>query len=409
MPSAQSLAVLANSTSETDQQQSLAAAFEFFNDTSQQLMRSYQLLEGKVQQLTSELDKVSAEKVDADIREAQLANRMDVLLKVMPAGVIVLDSKGYIVQANDAAESLLQLALKGRLWREIISDCFSPRNDDGLEVSTKSGRRVNLATSSLDMEGSSTVGGQIILLTDLTETRKLQQHVSRSERLSAMGKMVSALAHQIRTPLSAAMLYADHLCGSALNEQKRQDFSLKLHSRLVHMERQVRDMLLFVKSELPLNDVVSTDELTKGLQEAAEVALAAGRSSCRWQNGASGVQLKCHREALISALMNLIENSIQASEGAAEIECSISVDHDCLTLSLRDHGPGIPPDLLGSASEIFITTKAQGTGLGLAVVQSVVRAHGGAIELLSPEGEGLTVTIQLPVYQSVVNENYVGE
>ncbi|SMF36372.1 PAS/PAC sensor signal transduction histidine kinase [Alteromonadaceae bacterium Bs31] len=396
----QLLHLAANTTTEMgDRHESLAAAFEFFNDTSQQLMRSYRLLENKVQQLTAELDTLSAEKADADNRQAETANQMAVLLKVMPAGVIVLDSRGYIIEANAAAQTLLQLPLKGRLWREIISDCFAPRNDDGLEVSTKSGRRVNLATSSLDTGEPSCVGGQIILLTDLTETRKLQQHVSRSERLSAMGKMVSALAHQIRTPLSAAMLYADHLCGNSLPEPKRHDFSRKLHSRLQHMERQVRDMLLFVKSELPLNDLLTCEQLVQGLQEAAEVALSSSKCQCRWQNLSSGGLLKCHREALISALMNLLENSIQASDGPASIEIILAGGQEAFTITLRDKGPGIPPQLLASACEIFMTTKSQGTGLGLAVVQSVVRAHGGSLELHSPEGEGLTVEIQLPVHQ----------
>jgi len=74
--------------------------------------------------------------------------------------------------------------------------CFSPRDDDGHEVSNHQGKRISIATRSLDKDG------QIILLTDQTETRQLQANLSRHERLSALGKMVSTLAHQVRTPLS---------------------------------------------------------------------------------------------------------------------------------------------------------------------------------------------------------------
>lgn len=382
------------SSDSENQNKSLAAAFAFFHETSDQLSRSYRVLEDKVARLTTELADVSAQKDEAHQKKEQLATRMQALLDVLPGGVIVLDAKGRIAEANPAAQSLLNIGLRGRLWREVISECFAPRSDDGLEVSTRSGRRVGIATSSLDGDKHSS-GGQIILLTDLTETRRLQQHVSRSERLSAMGKMVSALAHQIRTPLSAAMLYADHLCNSALNEQTRESFSAKLLSRLQHMEHQVRDMLLFVKSELPLNDCVTVADLELGLREAAEVPLAASGSHCQWINLSPQVSIKCHREALISALMNLINNSIQAAGESAAICIRMSVEQSKLIICVSDNGPGIPEEIKNRAGELFTTTKPHGTGLGLAVVQSVVRAHGGSFELVSPE-QGTIARIILP-------------
>jgi len=405
---------LLSSSSKSDiatdsEQQQLATAFAYFNDTSEQLIRSYRELEGRVQQLTDELAQVSAEKAEADDQQAETATRMQALLDVLPAGVIVLDNRGVIVESNPAAENLLQIPLQGRVWRKVISECFAPRNDDGLEVSTKSGRRVGLATSSLDTQKAGEQGGQIVLLTDLTETRKLQQHVSRSERLTAMGKMVSALAHQIRTPLSAAILYADHLCNNALPAEKQHDFSQKLYRRLQHMERQVRDMLLFVKSELPLNDVLSGADLESELRDAAEAALSSSGSTCQWQNRASSVQLKCHREALVSALMNIINNGIQACENPAALTVTFSVsDNKYLHIDIQDSGPGMPAEMLEHAREIFVTSKPQGTGLGLAVVQSVVRAHGGFFELFSPPGEGLTVSLHIPVFNSTGESNYPG-
>ena len=98
------------------------------------------------------------------------------------------------------------MELLGKKWNQIVEAFFSPKDDDGHEVSMKSGRRVSISTRSLDQEV-----GQIILITDQTETRRLQDELSRGQRLSALGKTVSALAHQIRTPLSAATLYASHL------------------------------------------------------------------------------------------------------------------------------------------------------------------------------------------------------
>ncbi|WP_086932503.1 sensor histidine kinase [Agarilytica rhodophyticola] len=379
----------------TQQQETLTAAFEFFNETSEQLSSSYRVLEKRVEQLTLELDKVAQEKEKEHEKKQKIAEQMRALLNFLPGGVIVLDAKGYILEANPAARELLTNALEGKLWREVIQLCFAPKNDDGLEVSTRNGRRISIATSSLGNDG------QIILLTDQTDTRKLQESLSHHEKLSAMGKMVSTLAHQIRTPLSAAMLYAGHLCNDTICNEKRDQFSHKLYGRLQHMEKQVRDMMLFVKSELPLNDVVSLADLELGLREAAEVALSTSNSRCQWHNQYPTKQVKCHREALISALMNLVNNSIQASGQSPkiliEMSCISNGKNETAVIKVVDWGQGMAADILDNAQEIFVTTKAQGTGLGLSVVQSVMRAHGGTFRLLSQAGQGTEALIEIPV------------
>jgi two-component system sensor histidine kinase FlrB len=382
---------------ESDQPASadLKQAYQFFNETSTQLSRSYRMLEHRVAQLTQELDEVSAEKQEANAVKAQLAERLQKLLDLLPGGIIVIDAKGLIVQSNPAAQKMLNHHLEGSLWRNLVTECFAPRGDDGLEISTREGRRVSMATSSLDNEG------QIILLTDQTETRKLQQKVSRYEKLSAMGKMVSALAHQIRTPLSAAMLYADHLVGDGLTPENQKKFAAKIQGRLHHMEKQVRDMLLFVRNELPLNDMVTLADLESGIRAAVEVTLATSRSYCIFINPEPSKHLRCNREALISAIGNLVNNAVQAKTSGVNIALRFDglllngVPH--MRISVIDDGPGMSEERLHAAKELFYTTKPQGTGLGLAVVQSVARAHGGYMSLQSSEGQGTKARVYIPL------------
>ena len=216
----------------------LHEAFELFNRMSQQLSSSYELLETRVADLTQELNTVSAQRMQELAEKEEIAERLESLLNVLPGGVIVLDARGYIREANPAAREMLGEPIEGIRWVEIIRRSFCPQKDDGHEISTKDGRRISIATRSLAEDG------QIILLTDQTETRRLQSELSRHERLSALGQMVSALAHQIRTPLSAAMLYAGHLSGGALSIEQQATFSSKLVKRLNHMERQVQDLSL---------------------------------------------------------------------------------------------------------------------------------------------------------------------
>jgi len=149
-------------------------------ETSQQLSQSFQLLEGKVERLVKELGEVSAQKDQELVSKNKIASRMRALLDFLPGGVIVMDARGYIVQTNPAAREMLQHELDGHRWRDLVSSCFAPKSDDGLEISTLDDRRISLATASLGEDG------QIILLTDQTDNRRLQELASRQEKLSAI-------------------------------------------------------------------------------------------------------------------------------------------------------------------------------------------------------------------------------
>lgn len=357
-------------------------------------------LEDRVDELSKRLTDLQSEKEHQLEHNQVLNGRLDAIIDAVPGGIILLDSMGKITQHNDQAEQLLAYELKGRLWREVSRQCFKRRHDDGHEISTLDGKRLSVTTRSLG-DGE----GQIVLLVDQTETRKLQAQVSHQLRLSALGQMVSALAHQIRTPLSAAMLYASHLCDQPLPAAQRDKFSHKLRSRLIHMEQQVRDMLLFVKGELPLNDQINRQRLIAELQEALEVPISESNARVEWKIEGADFTLRCNCDALVNALLNLINNALQAYDetphlaGHKVIQISIETKGEQLTISVRDFGPGVSDELLQKLSQPFVTTKAQGTGLGLAVVRAVVNAHLGEIHIVQVQ-PGLMVGLSLPCQQN---------
>lgn len=288
-----------------DSGQGIAQAFALFNQVSSQLSQSYSLLEARVSELKGELAVVSAQRIDELSEKERLANRLQNLLDLLPGGVIVIDGQGLVREANPAACELLGEPLIGQLWRQVIARSFAPRKDDGHEVSLRDGRRLSIATRSLDAEP-----GQLVLLNDLTETRRLQDQLARHERLSSLGRMVASLAHQIRTPLSAAMLYAGHLADNeqALSAQTRQRFAATLKERLHELEHQVRDMLVFARGELPLGDRVTPKALFQALQQAAQAHVQG--HAVRWQCDSHLGELLCNRDTLVGALLNLIENGV---------------------------------------------------------------------------------------------------
>jgi len=381
------------SSVEQASRQGLEQAFQLFNQMSSQLTDSYSLLEARVTELKGELAVVSAQRMQELAEKERLANRLQNLLDLLPGGVIVIDGHGLVREANPAAIDLLGSPLEGELWRHVIARCFAPREDDGHEISLKNGRRLSISTRSLDAEP-----GQLVLLNDLTETRHLQDQLARHERLSSLGRMVASLAHQIRTPLSAALLYASHLTEQQLPVETQQRFAGRLKERLHELEHQVRDMLVFARGELPLTDRITPNALMQSLQAAALTHVQ--DLPIRWQCDSHAGELLCNRDTLVGALLNLIENAIQASAGEARLKVHCYTRGNTLRLCVSDSGSGIEPTVLARLGEPFFTTKVTGTGLGLTVVKAVARAHQGELTLRSRVGRGTCAQVSLPLFSA---------
>ena len=387
---AMSLAVQPLNPVEQASREGLEQAFSLFSQMSTQLTDSYSLLEARVTELKGELAVVSAQRMAELAEKERLANRLQNLLDLLPGGVIVIDDRGRVREANPAACELLGLPLEGELWRHVITRCFAPREDDGHEISLIDGRRLSISTRSLDAEP-----GQLVLLNDLTETRRLQDQLARHERLSSLGRMVASLAHQIRTPLSAALIYASHLTEQQLPVETQQRFAGRLKERLHELEHQVRDMLVFARGELPLTDRIAPKALMQALQAAAQPHVEG--IAMRWQCDIHDGELLCNRDTLVGALLNLIENALQAGTAQVRLKVHVYARGNTLRLCVSDSGSGIEPQVLERLGEPFFTTKATGTGLGLAVVKAVVRAHQGQLQLHSRRGRGTCALLSLPL------------
>ena len=257
------------------------------------------------------------------------------------------------------------------------------------------GRRVNISTCPLGSEP-----GQILLITDVTDVRKLQDRLTQHQRLAAMGKMAASLAHQIRTPLSSAILYSSNLKRQHISEQERQHSSEKIISRLRHLEHVVNDMLLYARGANPGGDEFSVDELLADLLVSLDSQLQVTEINFKVSNKDAHATLLGNRPMLLSALINLVVNAIQAMQGKGCIEVrAVCLDENMLQITVKDNGFGFSAEASAHAFEPFFTTRSEGTGLGLAVVAAIVSAHDGDIALNSEQGKGSTFILQLPIVQ----------
>ncbi|SER07890.1 PAS/PAC sensor signal transduction histidine kinase [Amphritea atlantica] len=351
-------------------------------------------LEAENSQLRAQLDQIRQTSVEKQVEHERLSGRLEDLLDLLPAGVVVIDNRGRVAECNSAAEQLLGQPLKNEPWIAVIQRSFAPRSDDGHEVSLKSGRRVSLSTSTLANES-----GQLLMLTDQTDTRLLQGRLAHYQRLSEMGRMMASLAHQVRTPLSAALLYAGHLMKPELRPEQRIKFAGKVKSRLENLELQVRDMLIFARGETRLEDRISVAELFRELEDALDMPLHSWDADCDCLNRVPELQLQCNKDSLLGAIMNLVNNALQAGGKGTELVIEAQLVGDKLGIEVRDNGPGMDAELCKKVLEPFYSTKSHGTGLGLAVAQVVAKAHHGEFLLRSQLGVGTQAAFLIP-YQT---------
>ncbi len=372
----------------------LKAAFKAFSESSDMLAKSYLDLQQEVAQLSRQLEQSERDKREEQDKNRILVQQFQQLFESMPVGVLLLSGSGQIVMANPVAEHLFQLPLIGKAWGEIVPVSFKPQKDDGHEVSMTSGRRVRVETASLG-----NVPGQLIILVDLTEAYLLQKQLSHHERLSNMGKMVAALAHQIRTPLSSATLYAGHLQKADLAPLMRQTFANKLSDRLANIERQIRDMLIFSRSDIKLDETVPLKSFLADLctncqdvcaQKGVEIALPELSAELTGS-------VQCNKETLVGGLLNLLNNAIDVQPSGERLQLEWQVSQDKITIAFKDKGAGMSAEQLTKVQEGFVTTKQHGTGLGLMVVKAIARAHHGIFEIDSVEGAGTTASLTLPL------------
>ena len=230
-------------------------------------------------------------------------------------------------------------------------------------------------------------------------TRELalaNDELRRNQRLAVMGEMAAGLAHQLRTPLSTALLYTAHLANPALAGDERSGFAEKALERLRHLEYLIRDMLLFVKGETAEWETVAISSLLAELKQVIEPQMSRRNLHFSVHDASAGASLMADRNALSGAVVSLLENAMQAAPegGRVTLECTQTVD--AIELTVRDDGHGIAAEIQERLFEPFFTTRDEGTGLGLAMVRGVTQSLGGTVQVRSAPGTGSEFILRLP-------------
>jgi len=359
----------------------LQAAFRAFGSVSAQLSGAFDSLRAQVAQLRLELREARAGK-------EQLAARLSALIEGLPGGVLVLDARGEILECNPAANALLGEPLRGQSFTDVLARAAVNGGALGEHTELRSGRFVNLSRR------DSNDGGEVVLLTDVTEPHLMRVFLARQQRLLTLGELAAGLAHQIRTPLAAALLYASQMTLPGRTAQDLSRCGEKTVGSLKQLDKLVNDMLAFARGGAA-REALSVSALLEQVAQWLRPALRRGvRLTIRTQ--APDLAVRANASSLVSAVLNLATNALQAATGDLDLELlGRRAAGNRAQIVVSDNGPGVPEQIRERIFEPFFTTRARGNGIGLAIVKSVVEAHLGTVRL-ADSGPGATFVIDLP-------------
>ncbi len=371
----------------------LGQAFDMFNRVSHELDTSYRELESQVAALTYELSKVRSARLLELAEKERLANRLTSLISALPGGVLIVDSTETIRDANPEAIELLGEPLIRRRWVEVLDRISGKNQDFSRAMRLRSGRRISVVSRPLDATGD-----QVVLITDVSEIHQLQEQLGQKKRLVAMGEMAARMAHQIRTPLSSATLFMAQLGRQDLSASRQKRVSHKVADCLGQMDKLVDSMLSFVRGDKPIVEFIYLKDVLADFELAVKPLLEKNLSSISMPVLDDSLAVKGDRGELASALGNLVMNALEAAKTGVKLDVWVgALDSKRLQIRVRDDGPGIDEEIIDRVFDPFFTTRALGTGLGLAVVAMTISKHCGEIAVKNrPEG-GAEFIITLPI------------
>ena len=351
-------------------------------------------------------------------RAEQTERLSEEVTRNMPAGLLVVNATGIISSSNPAAEQVLGIrGLAFRRYNEalgassgmsrLIAECLENgkifRREEVEHIPPAGDTRHLGVTISPIRRGEGKISGAICLLTDLTELAALQQRIQLKENLAALGELSAGIAHEFKNALATISGYAQ-MIRSESSEAEALDYAERILEQTRNITHVVTEFLKYARPlEIP-DERVALQTMVERV--VAEVRETLPQVKIGWEGtfGDAGGDEGLLRQALLNLTRNAAEACALAADGGRVAICGEIVHGEetgFQRISVTDNGPGIPANVAPKLFRPFFTTKAKGTGLGLAVVQKIIVQHGGHVEVRNrPEG-GAEFIVTLPLPRSV--------
>src|SRR5215831_800451 len=337
---------------------------------------------------------------------------MDILLlsdhitSRMPSGLIVVDRNGNIVAHNPASERIFEgslerssrfcdLVRESQALQDLVDRCLSSgevftRVEFNAPIRTDVDKRIGINLSPITSETGS-IDGAICLLSDLTEIVELHNRIKLKENFAALGEMSAGIAHEFKNSLATIVGYAQ-LSVTEGDLAALQSYAREIHKESLALSHMVTDFLNFARPVMTsINEVDLTELLENTVGDVKN--LRPGNYEVRFKSKGPAVA-PCDATLMRQSLLNLLINAVEALGENGIIDAQIDTNNRVVRIAIQDNGHGIEEDVQKKIFIPFFTTKPRGTGLGLSLVQKIVFAHNGRIEVHSnPQGTRFTLTL----------------
>lgn len=335
------------------------------------------------------------EKTTADLRD--LSDLHTAIVDHVSSGILYVDRHSKVLLMNRAASKILEASWVGKTLKDSeFSTMLNPEGRSESRIQTKSGSKIlgHHFTRLPD-------GGYVVVFQDVTEIRELEEKLQLQDKLATVGQLAAGIAHEIRNPL-ASLSGSIQLMKSELKQgdttDKLMSIILRETDRLDHL---LQNFLNYAKpSSLYLENVKLYDLCKEVVDIAKNAPELKDRTFDIEIKMNRRLEAECDPKQLRQILWNLINNSVQATLGSGRIQIEAEeLEGDggpAVLFSVKDNGVGIPSASLNKIFDPFYTTKATGTGLGLALVYQMVKTHGGRVGVESEEGRGTKIWFEFP-------------
>lgn len=348
-------------------------------------------------------DRVQTQKVH--INELKDINKL--IVNNISSGLVVIDKVSVVSYANAASLQILNLeSLEGRSLKEFLNGFmvklgslnFQKENIEKFELEyivSQSDKRIIEFISS-PFGSSFEKSGYILLLQDLTKTKRLELAMRQKEKLAAVGQLAAGIAHEIRNPLasiSGSIQLMDQSAHQTVEDKKLMSIVLKETDRLNGL---ISEFLDFVKPDMPDKSPLNINELLEEVFEILRLNKGLRKDVHQEARLESRVLISGDYSKLKQAFLNIFINAYQAMEKSDQARCEIITydDKDRVVVKIKDTGSGIDSEVKKHIFEPFRTTKSKGTGLGLAITHKIIENHGARIFVESEIGKGTEFTIE---------------
>ena len=379
--------------------------------------RSHTMKSSFIDKLLSRLERLSPKQVQTLVdRLLRDKGFLESVFEALREGVLILAPDGQVTFLNSSAARLFGLdsetapgqplskLVRGLDWESLSGGENPTAVSRDLEIFYPEHRFLNFYLSPIveDLEGRPSHLGTVMLVRDLTETRRTNEENLESEKLNALTLLAAGVAHEIGNPLNSLGIHLQLLERKIKKLPPGDSEPLLEHLTTARSEITRLDSLLqeFLHAIRPSRAVVQPTQLNTLIRDTLktlEPELLSREVRINLQLNDELPDLSLDPDQIRQALFNLIKNAYQAvpaSGGEITIASTLN-EHEAL-VRIADSGDGISPEVLGSLFEPYSTTKSSGTGLGLLIVRRILREHGGEIEIQSEEGQGTQVTLHFP-------------